>query len=69
LLAEKSISLGGPGTLVQQSITFDTQVDDGLDVALAVAYAYGYDSVEELLAASAEEAEDADEEEEEAEVA
>jgi hypothetical protein len=55
---------------VQQSITFDTQVDDGLDVALAVAYAYGYDSVEELLAASAEEAEDADEaEEEEAEVA
>lgn len=52
---------------MQQSITFDTQVDDGLDVALAIAYAYGYDSVEELLAASAEEAEEV--EEEEAEVA
>jgi hypothetical protein len=45
---------------VQQSITFDTQVDDGLDVALAVAYAYGYDSIEELVASSAEE--DADDE-------
>jgi hypothetical protein len=45
---------------VQQSITFDTQVDDGLDVATAVAYAYGYESVEELVAASAED--DADDE-------
>lgn len=39
---------------MQQSITFDTQVDEGLDVALAVAYAYGYDSVEELIAAAEE---------------
>jgi hypothetical protein len=34
---------------MQQSVTFDTEVDDAGAVALAVAYAYGYDSIEELV--------------------
>lgn len=34
---------------MQHSLTFDTTVDSGDDVALAVAYAYGYESVEDLL--------------------
>jgi len=37
---------------MQQSLIFDTEVDDCAVVALAVAYAYGYDSLEQVVEAS-----------------
>lgn len=47
---------------MKQSIEFDTAEDAAVDVALAVAWAYGYSSVEELVDAEGEAA-DADDEE------
>lgn len=39
---------------MKQSIEFDTVEDEAVDVALAVAWAYGYSSVEELVDAEGE---------------
>jgi hypothetical protein len=46
---------------MQHSITFDTAVDAAEEVALAVAYAFGYETVEDLITATPTEEEDVDE--------
>ena len=46
---------------MQCSITFDPTVDSANDVALAVAYAYGYDNIEDLVTGAPTEEEDVDE--------
>lgn len=45
---------------MQYSITFDPSVDMGEEVALAVAYAFGYETVEDLVTGTPAEEEDLD---------